>query len=171
MKRDETIGSARNFTIDVTEYYCYEKESEMSILARHTHAKKTWPAYPRGDGKSGVGLLMHMFTQTFQPVLNINIHLLSLPINILNTNTMPRLLEVKDLKTHFLTDAGLVKAVDGISFYIDECEIVGLVGESGCGKSVSQLSVMQLIRLPGRIAGGEILFNGTDPYIRIQHLS
>ena len=76
---------------------------------------------------------------------------------------MPVLLEVKNLKTRFKTDAGLVKAVDGISYKINENEIVGLVGESGCGKSVSQLSVMQLIPSPpGQITSGEIFFEGSD---------
>jgi peptide/nickel transport system ATP-binding protein len=72
------------------------------------------------------------------------------------------LLEVKNLKTQFKTDSGLVKAVDGVSYHINEQEIVGLVGESGCGKSVSQLSVMQLIFPPGKITGGEVLFEGQD---------
>ena len=76
---------------------------------------------------------------------------------------MAALLEVQDLKTQFKTDAGLVKAVDGVSYHIDEREIVGLVGESGCGKSVSQLSIMQLIPTPpGKIAQGRILFEGRD---------
>jgi len=61
---------------------------------------------------------------------------------------MVELLKVNNLATHFKTETGLVKAVDGVSYYIDELEIVGIVGESGCGKSVSQLSVMQLIRSP-----------------------
>ena len=56
----------------------------------------------------------------------------------------------------------MFKAVDGVSYHIDEQEIVGLVGESGCGKSVSQLSVMQLISAPGKIAGGEVIFEGQD---------
>src|SRR4030042_227036 len=72
------------------------------------------------------------------------------------------LLDVKDLVTQFRTEAGVVRAVDGVSYHIDEQEIVGLVGESGCGKSVSQLSVMQLISAPGKIAGGEIVFEGQD---------
>ncbi len=76
---------------------------------------------------------------------------------------MSHLLEVSNLKTHFSTEAGLVKAVDGISYYIDELEIIGLVGESGCGKSVSQLSTMQLIPTPpGEIVGGEVIFEGRD---------
>ena len=76
---------------------------------------------------------------------------------------MATLIEVKNLKTQFDTGAGLVKAVDGIDFYVDEDEIVGLVGESGCGKSVSQLSVMQLIAIPpGKIAEGEIMFDGKN---------
>jgi len=73
------------------------------------------------------------------------------------------LLEVKNLKTYFKTDRGLVKAVDGVSFYIDEHEIVGLVGESGCGKSVTMLSTIQLIPTPpGIIADGKVLFEGVD---------
>src|SRR5450759_37172 len=73
------------------------------------------------------------------------------------------LLEVKNLNTRFKTEAGLVRAVDGVSYHIDEHEIVGLVGESGCGKSVSQLSVMQLIPTPpGKIVSGEIIFQGQD---------
>ena len=75
---------------------------------------------------------------------------------------MTKLLEVKDLKTHFKTVSGLVKAVDGVSYYVDEAEIVGVVGESGCGKSVSQLSLLQLVRPPGKIVSGEVLFEGHD---------
>ena len=76
---------------------------------------------------------------------------------------MAVLLEVKNLKTQFKTEAGLVKAVDGVSYHINEHEIVGVVGESGCGKSVSQLSVLQLIPSPpGKIVGGEVWFEGKD---------
>ena len=75
---------------------------------------------------------------------------------------MSGLLEVKNLSTHFNTEGGVVKAVDGVSYYVDEQEIVGVVGESGCGKSVSQLSVMQLISSPGKIVGGEVIFEGRD---------
>jgi oligopeptide/dipeptide ABC transporter ATP-binding protein len=75
---------------------------------------------------------------------------------------MAELLKVKDLVTQFNTESGLVKAVDGVSYYIDEQEIIGLVGESGCGKSVSQLSVMQLISAPGEIVGGEVIFEGQN---------
>lgn len=76
---------------------------------------------------------------------------------------MPALLEVKDLKTQFSTEGGLVKAVDGVSYHIEENEIVGIVGESGCGKSVTQLSALQLIPTPpGDIVGGEIIFEGKD---------
>lgn len=73
------------------------------------------------------------------------------------------LLKVKDLKTQFKTESGTVKAVDGVSFHADEREIIGLVGESGCGKSASQLSIMQLISSPpGKIVSGEILFEGEN---------
>jgi len=73
------------------------------------------------------------------------------------------LLQVKDLRTTFLTAAGVVRAVDGVSWDIEEGETVALVGESGCGKSVSALSVMRLVAGPaGRIEGGEILYKGRD---------
>ena len=75
---------------------------------------------------------------------------------------MPEILQVNNLETQFFTEGGLVKAVDGVSYHIDEQEIVGVVGESGCGKSVSQLSVMQLISSPGKIVGGEIVFDGQN---------
>jgi peptide/nickel transport system ATP-binding protein len=76
---------------------------------------------------------------------------------------MVRLLDVRNLRTQFKIDRTTVQAVDGISYTIDEGEIVGLVGESGCGKSVSQLSVLQLITTPpGKIVGGEVLFEGMD---------
>ena len=76
---------------------------------------------------------------------------------------MATLLEVKDLKTHFFTMDGVVKAVDGVSYDLEEGETLGLVGESGCGKSVSALSVMRLIPNPPRqIVGGEILLDGED---------
>jgi peptide/nickel transport system ATP-binding protein len=75
---------------------------------------------------------------------------------------MTELLKVKDLVTQFKTESGVVKAVNGVSYYIDEQEIIGLVGESGCGKSVSQLSVMQLISAPGKIEAGEVDFEGQN---------
>jgi peptide/nickel transport system ATP-binding protein len=76
---------------------------------------------------------------------------------------MATLLQVKNLKTYFHTMAGEVRAVNGISYHINEGEVVGLVGESGCGKSVSQLSITQLISTPpGEIVGGEVIFEGKD---------
>jgi oligopeptide/dipeptide ABC transporter ATP-binding protein len=73
------------------------------------------------------------------------------------------LLEVRDLRTTFQTAAGTVRAVDGVSWDIQEGETVALVGESGCGKSVSALSIMRLVSEPaGRVEGGEILFKGRD---------
>ena len=75
---------------------------------------------------------------------------------------MDHLLEVKDLQTQFPTRAGLVRAVDGVSFYVDRGELLGLVGESGCGKSITALSVMRLIAPPGKIVGGQIIFDGED---------
>ena len=76
---------------------------------------------------------------------------------------MATLLEVKDLRTHFFTFEGVVKAVDGVSYEVEEGETLGLVGESGCGKSVSALSLMRLIPdPPGKIMSGELLFEGED---------
>ena len=77
--------------------------------------------------------------------------------------TYTHLLEVNGLKTYFKTDAGIVKAVDGISFTLDQGETLGIVGESGSGKSVTNLSIMRLIQSPpGKIVDGEILFEGED---------
>jgi len=76
---------------------------------------------------------------------------------------MARLLDVRDLKTYFFTQDGVVKAVNGVSYTLDEGETIGLVGESGCGKSVSALSIMRLIpHPPGKIVGGEVMFQGRD---------
>jgi len=73
------------------------------------------------------------------------------------------LLEVRGLQTSFFTDDGEVKAVNSVSFHVDEREIVAIVGESGCGKSVTQMSVMQLVQTPpGKILGGEVLFEGKN---------
>jgi len=73
------------------------------------------------------------------------------------------LLEIKNLKTQFFTEDGIVKAVDDISFYIRRGEVLGLVGESGCGKTVSSLSILRLVPdPPGKIVGGEILFQGEN---------
>ena len=69
------------------------------------------------------------------------------------------LLEVKDLKTYFYTETGVVKAVDGVSFDIKRGEIVGMLGESGCGKSVTGYSILHLINTPGKIVGGQMLFH------------
>ena len=75
---------------------------------------------------------------------------------------MAKLLEVKELATYFFTPEGVVKAVDGITYDLEEGETLGLVGESGCGKSVSALSLMRLIQNPGRNVAGEVQFNGQD---------
>ena len=73
------------------------------------------------------------------------------------------LLEVNDLKTHFFTREGVVQAVDGVSFAIEKGQTLGIVGESGCGKSVTALSIMGLIpKPPAKIVGGQVLFDGRD---------
>lgn len=75
---------------------------------------------------------------------------------------MDNILEIKNLGTHFFTRAGVVKAVDDVSFAIERGSTVALVGESGSGKSVTSLSVMRLVQPPGKIVAGQILFNGKD---------
>jgi oligopeptide transport system ATP-binding protein len=81
----------------------------------------------------------------------------------LDTSIKRPLLEVTDLRTQFFTQDGVVKAVNGVSFTLNEGEALGLVGESGCGKSVSALSLMRLIpQPPGKIVSGEVKFDGRD---------
>ena len=76
---------------------------------------------------------------------------------------MATLLEVKNLRTHFFTEEGVVRAVDGVTWHLDEGETLALVGESGCGKSVTAMSILRLIpNPPGRIVDGEIIFDGRD---------
>lgn len=77
-------------------------------------------------------------------------------------NPPAEMLRVKDLETQFRVDEGIVRAVNGVSYSLREREIVGIVGESGCGKSVSQLSVMQLLQRPGKVVGGEVWFEGRN---------
>jgi oligopeptide/dipeptide ABC transporter ATP-binding protein len=78
-----------------------------------------------------------------------------------DTNGKP-LLEVKELKTYFFTDDGVVKAVDGVNFHVNRGEVLGLVGESGCGKSVTSFSILRLVDAPGKIVGGEVYFDGQN---------
>ena len=73
-----------------------------------------------------------------------------------------RLLEVRNLRTWFHTRNGVAKAVDGIDFSVGKGEVLCIVGESGCGKSVTALSTMRLVPPPGRIESGEVLFEGRD---------
>ena len=73
-----------------------------------------------------------------------------------------RLLDVQHLQTHFFTRSGIAKSVEDVSFTIDPGETLGLVGESGCGKSVTSLSIMRLVDRPGKIVGGKIYFKGED---------
>jgi len=79
-----------------------------------------------------------------------------------NTNNTSPLLRVNNLRTQFFTDDGVVTAVDGVSFNVAQKEVLGLVGESGCGKSVTSLSMLRLVSKPGKITGGEIFWKGKD---------
>ena len=81
--------------------------------------------------------------------------------SVTETNTQP-LLAVKNLKTHFFTEDGVIKAVDGVDLYVAPGEVLGLVGESGCGKSVTSLSIMRLIDSPGRIIDGSVTFENRN---------
>src|SRR5690242_21929550 len=71
-------------------------------------------------------------------------------------------LEVRNLKTYFFTEEGVVKSVDDVSFSVPKGQTLGLVGESGCGKSVTAMSISRLISPPGRIVSGDILLNGRN---------
>jgi oligopeptide/dipeptide ABC transporter ATP-binding protein len=74
-----------------------------------------------------------------------------------------KILEVKNLETHFYTENGTVKAVNDVSFYVNEGETLGIVGESGCGKSITCMSLVRLVETPpGKYVGGEVLFDGED---------
>jgi len=74
-----------------------------------------------------------------------------------------KVLEIKNLETHFFSSRGVAKAVDKVSYHVNKGEILGVVGESGCGKSVTSLSILQLVASPpGKIVGGEIIFDGED---------
>jgi len=75
---------------------------------------------------------------------------------------VPPLLSVEGLETQFVTSQGVLRAVDGVSFTIDRGEVLGLVGESGCGKSITSLSIMRLVPPPGRVVGGRVLLEGED---------
>ena len=79
---------------------------------------------------------------------------------------MPPLLQVEDLVTEFRTATGPLRAVDRVSFTVDRGEVLGLVGESGCGKSVTSLSIMRLVPPPGRITAGRILLDGEDLLVK-----
>jgi oligopeptide/dipeptide ABC transporter ATP-binding protein len=95
--------------------------------------------------KTGIGRASELFQRTPSEVAPV----------------VGKLVELNDLKTYFFTEEGVVRAVDGVSFHINQGETLGVVGESGCGKSVTALSVLRLIPSPpGRIVGGDILFEG-----------
>ena len=77
-------------------------------------------------------------------------------------NASPHLLEVSHLSTSFFSDQGEIRAVEDVSFSVQPGQTVALVGESGCGKSVTALSIMQLVDFPGKVVGGQVVFKGSD---------
>jgi len=79
-----------------------------------------------------------------------------------STNHKETILEVSGLKTYFYTESGIVKAVDGVDFDVRRGEVLGLVGESGCGKSVTSFSIMRLVGIPGKILDGTVVFDGQN---------
>ncbi len=84
----------------------------------------------------------------------------------------PPVLEVKDLRVHFLLDEGVVRAVDGVSFAVHPGQVVGIVGESGCGKTVTMKAILQIVEPPGRVVGGQILFRkDSAPPVDLTRLS
>jgi ABC-type dipeptide/oligopeptide/nickel transport system ATPase component len=94
------------------------------------------------------------------PALSTDVH-----ENKEQLNKKQKILEVKNLSTHFQTREGILRAVDGLTYYVYKGECVGLVGESACGKSVSALSILRLIpNPPGKIIGGEINFDGKESF-------
>ncbi len=91
--------------------------------------------------------------------------------DIMNDTKNKPILEINNLKTYFHISKGTVKAVDDITFFLNEGEILGLAGESGCGKTTTSLSIVNLLPKAGKIVSGEILFNGTDlPSLKIEDL-
>ena len=84
---------------------------------------------------------------------------------------MPSLLEITELRTVFDTEDGLVSAVDGVSFSIEAGQTLGVVGESGCGKSMTGLSILQLVPSPGRIKSGKISYHKNGQPVEITQLS
>lgn len=84
---------------------------------------------------------------------------------------MEQLLEVRNLKTHFHVDEGTLKAVDGVSFSVAPSRTLGLIGESGCGKSVTAQSILQIVPSPGQIIGGQILLHLNGEPVDIAQLS
>ena len=83
----------------------------------------------------------------------------------------PPLLEVRDLKTYFFTNIGIIKAIDGFDFIVEPEQTMGIVGESGCGKSLTALSILGLVQRPGKIVGGEILYNNKGRVIDLSKLN
>jgi oligopeptide/dipeptide ABC transporter ATP-binding protein len=96
------------------------------------------------------------------PTQAVKLYLPFTPETYVDKNKTSPLLEVKNLRTYFKSEDGLVRAVDGVDFHVMAGEVIGLVGESGCGKSVTSLSIMRLIAAPGYVESGEILFEGND---------
>src|SRR5262245_4902862 len=92
------------------------------------------------------------------------------PGNLRNPMSQP-LVEIKDLNTHFFTDDGVVRAVEDVSLTIPRGKTIGVVGESGCGKSVTAMSIIGLVASPGRVVSGSVLFHEKDRTVDLVRLS
>ena len=94
-----------------------------------------------------------------------------MPLRLSGEKKMKTLLEVENLQTQFRLGKEIVRAVNGVSFSIAEGEVLGLVGESGCGKTVTSLSIMRLIESPGEITGGKVIFHDAEEQVDLLKLS
>ncbi len=83
-------------------------------------------------------------------------------VDLIGSTDTPKILEVIDLNVHYFTPAGDVIAVNDVNLYVKQGEIVGLVGESGCGKTTVAMSILQMVQPPGKIVSGQVLLNGKN---------
>jgi len=129
-------------------------------MARAEATQLELPPNPRG-ARYAIGMAVSRWYRHGSIGIAVRLHFSSAR-DLLPANDSGHLLEVRDLRTQFFTRDGIVKAVSGVSFHVDRGEALGLVGESGCGKSVTAMSIMGLVPSPGRVVGGEVWFGDRD---------